>query len=205
MRIGFIGLGNVGGKLANNLLKNNFQITVLDKNNKLMDEFKLKGARTVKSIQGLVISADILITCLPSPKICAEVLESKGGIIDTIQKDQIWIEMSTTEDGQLKRHASLIQQKNAIALEAPVSGGCHRAATGNISIFVGGSREGFDKAMPVLRCLGRKILYTGDFGSASVLKVITNYLATVHLVALGEAWTIAVSYTHLTLPTILLV
>ena len=191
MRIGFIGLGNVGGKLANNLLENNFQITVLDKNNKLMDKFKLKGADTAKSIQDLVISADILITCLPSPKICAEVLESKGGIIDTIQKDQIWIEMSTTEDGQLKRHASLIQQKNAIALEAPVSGGCHRAATGNISIFVGGSREGFDKAMPVLRCLGRKILYTGDFGSASVLKVITNYLATVHLVALGEAWTIA--------------
>lgn len=191
MRIGFIGLGNVGGKLANNLLENNFQITVLDKNNKLMDKFKLKGADTAKSIQDLVISADILITCLPSPKICAEVLESKGGIIDTIQKDQIWIEMSTTEDEQLKRHASLIQQKNAIALEAPVSGGCHRAATGNISIFVGGSREGFDKAMPVLRCLGRKILYTGDFGSASVLKVITNYLATVHLVALGEAWTIA--------------
>ena len=191
MRIGFIGLGNVGGKLANNLLENNFQITVLDKNNKLMDEFKLKGAHTVKSIQDLVISADILITCLPSPRICAEVIESKGGIIDTIQKDQIWIEMSTTEDGQLKRHASLIQQKNAIALEAPVSGGCHRAETGNISIFVGGSREGFDKAMPVLRCLGRKILYTGDFGSASVLKVITNYLATVHLVALGEAWTIA--------------
>ena len=181
MRIGFIGLGNVGGKLANNLLENNFQITVFDKDNKLMDKFKLKGADTVKSIQDLVISADILITCLPSPKICAEVLESKGGIIDTIQKDQIWIEMSTTEDGQLKRHASLIQQKNAIALEAPVSGGCHRAATGNISIFVGGSREGFDKAMPVLRCLGRKILYTGDFGSASVLKVITNYLATVHL------------------------
>ena len=141
MRIGFIGLGNVGGKLANNLLENNFQITVLDKDNKLMDKFKLKGADTAKSIQDLVIIADILITCLPSPKICAEVLESKGGIIDTIQKDQIWIEMSTTEDGQLKRHASLIQQKNAIALEAPVSGGCHRAATGNISIFVGGSRE----------------------------------------------------------------
>ena len=191
MRIGFIGLGNVGGKLASNLLENNFQLSVLDKNSKLMNEFELKGANTTKSIKDLVISSDILITCLPSPKICAEVLESKDGIIDTIQKGQIWIEMSTTENDQLKKHASLIQQKNAIALEAPVSGGCHRAATGNISIFVGGSREGFDKAMPVLKCLGRKILYTGDFGSASILKVITNYLATVHLVALGEAWAIA--------------
>ena len=169
MKIGFVGLGNVGGKLANNLLENNFQISVLDKNHILMEEFNLKGAKTAKSIKDLVMNSDILITCLPSPKICAEVLESKDGIIDTIQKDQIWIEMSTTEDEQLKKHASLIQQKNAIALEAPVSGGCHRAATGNISIFVGGSREGFDKAMPVLKCLGRKILYTGDFGSASIL------------------------------------
>ena len=94
MKIGFVGLGNVGGKLANNLLENNFQISVLDKNHILMDEFKLKGAKTAKSIKDLVMNSDILITCLPSPKICAEVLESKDGIIDTIQKDQIWIEMS---------------------------------------------------------------------------------------------------------------
>ena len=95
-----------------------------------------------------------------------------------------------TED-QLKKHAALIESKKAIALEAPVSGGCHRAATGNISIFVGGKREGFEKALPVLSCLGRRILHVGDFGSASILKVITNYLATVNLVSLGEAWTIA--------------
>jgi 3-hydroxyisobutyrate dehydrogenase len=118
-------------------------------------------------------------------------LESDNGLIKNIRNDQIWIEMSTTDEDQLKRHASLIESKNAIALEAPVSGGCHRAATGNISIFVGGSRKGFEKALPVLKCLGRKILHTGDFGTASILKVITNYLATVHLVALGEAWTIA--------------
>ena len=86
MKIGFVGLGNVGGKLANNLLENNFQISVLDKNHILMEEFNLKGAKTAKSIKDLVINSDILITCLPSPKICAEVLESKDGIIDTIQK-----------------------------------------------------------------------------------------------------------------------
>ena len=73
MKIGFVGLGNVGGKLANNLLENNFQISVLDKNHKLMDKFKLKGAKTTKSIKDLVMNSDILITCLPSPKICAEV------------------------------------------------------------------------------------------------------------------------------------
>ena len=191
MRIGFIGLGNVGGKLANNLLNNQFDVIVLDKDTKITNEFGSNGCKVSKSIEDIVEKTDIIITCLPSPQACAEVLESDNGLIKNIRNDQIWIEMSTTDEDQLKRHASLIESKNAIALEAPVSGGCHRAATGNISIFVGGSRKGFEKALPVLKCLGRKILHTGDFGTASILKVITNYLATVHLVALGEAWTIA--------------
>ena len=76
-------------------------------------------------------------------------------------------------------------------MDGPVSGGCHRAATGNIAIFVGGERKAFEKILPALTVMGRKVLHTGELGSASVLKVITNYLASVHLVALGEAWTIA--------------
>ena len=191
MRVGFIGLGNVGGKLSKNLLNNNFDLTVYDKDTDVLSEFKALGSKIENSIDGLVRNTDMLITCLPSPEACSEVLESENGIINNIREGQIWIEMSTTDEDQLKKHALLIQEKNAIALEAPVSGGCHRAATGNISIFVGGSREGFEKSLPVLKCLGRKILHTGDFGTASILKVITNYLATVHLVALGEAWTIA--------------
>ena len=191
MRVGFIGLGNVGGKLSKNLLNNNFDLTVYDKDTDVLSEFKALGSKIENSIDGLVRNTDMLITCLPYPEACAEVLESENGIINNIREGQIWIEMSTTDEDQLKKHALLIQEKNAIALEAPVSGGCHRAATGNISIFVGGSREGFEKSLPVLKCLGRKILHTGDFGTASILKVITNYLATVHLVALGEAWTIA--------------
>ena len=191
MRVGFIGLGNVGGKLSKNLLNNNFDLTVYDKDTYVLSEFKALGSKIENSIEGLVRNTDMLITCLPSPEACSEVLESENGIINNIREGQLWIEMSTTDEDQLKKHALLIQEKNAIALEAPVSGGCHRAATGNISIFVGGSREGFEKSLPVLKCLGRKILHTGDFGTASILKVITNYLATVHLVALGEAWTIA--------------
>ena len=76
-------------------------------------------------------------------------------------------------------------------MDSPVSGGCHRAATGNIAIFVGGDRTAFEKILPVLTCMGKKILHTGDLGTASILKVITNYLASVHLAALGEAWTVA--------------
>src|SRR5210317_991592 len=191
MKIGFIGLGNVGGKLASNLLNNNFDLMVFDKNHEVLDQFKKRGSKIAISVEELVKKNDILITCLPSPEACKDVIESPKGIAECINENQIWMEMSTTDEDQLKKHASLIESKNAIALEAPVSGGCHRAATGNISIFVGGKREGFEKALPVLSCLGRRILHVGDFGSASILKVITNYLATVHLVSLGEAWTIA--------------
>jgi 3-hydroxyisobutyrate dehydrogenase len=191
MKIGFIGLGNVGGKLASNLLNNNFDLMVFDKNHEVLDQFKKRGSKIAISVEELVKKNDILITCLPSPEACKDVIESPKGIAECINENQIWMEMSTTDEDQLKKHASLIESKNAIALEAPVSGGCHRAATGNISIFVGGKREGFEKALPVLSCLGRRILHVGDFGSASILKVITNYLATVHLVSLGEAWTVA--------------
>ena len=191
MKIGFIGLGNVGGKLASNLLNNNFDLMVFDKNHEVLDQFKERGSKIASSVEELVKKNDILITCLPSPEACKDVIESPKGIAECINENQIWMEMSTTDEDQLKKHASLIESKNAIALEAPVSGGCHRAATGNISIFVGGKREGFEKALPVLSCLGRRILHVGDFGSASILKVITNYLATVHLVSLGEAWTVA--------------
>ena len=191
MRIGFIGLGNVGSKLASNLLNNNFDLMVFDKDKEVTDQFQKKGSKVASSIEQLVSNNEILITCLPSPEACKEVIESSKGIVEYIKENQIWMEMSTTDEDQLKKHASLIESKKAIALEAPVSGGCHRAATGNISIFVGGKREGFEKALPVLSCLGRRILHVGDFGSASILKVITNYLATVHLVSLGEAWTTA--------------
>ena len=150
MRIGFIGLGNVGGKLASNLFNNNFDLTVFDKDNEVLNQFKNKGTKVASSIEQLVSNNDILITCLPSPEACNEVIESSKGIAAYIKENQIWMEMSTTDEDQLKKHALLVESKKAIALEAPVSGGCHRAATGNISIFVGGKRQGFEKALPVL-------------------------------------------------------
>jgi 3-hydroxyisobutyrate dehydrogenase len=99
--------------------------------------------------------------------------------------------MSTTDEAEVKRIGKKIIEKKAIPLDGPVSGGCHRAASGNIAIFVGGDRDAFEMILPALTVMGRKILHTGELGTASVLKVITNYLASTHLVALGEAWTVA--------------
>ena len=191
MKVGFIGLGNVGGKLAGSLLRNNFDLTVRDLDENLTKSFKDKGAKVTNSAKELAEQVDLIITCLPSPKICAEVMEADDGVINGLSENKIWLEMSTTDEAEIKRIGKKIIDKKAIPLDGPVSGGCHRAATGNIAIFVGGAREAFDKILPALTVIGRKILHTGDLGSATVLKVITNYLASVHLVALGEAWTVA--------------
>ena len=191
MKIGFIGLGNVGGKLAGSLLRNKFDLTVKDLDEKLANDFKNKGAKIAKTAKALAEQTDLIITCLPSPEICSEVMESEEGVINGLSKNKIWLEMSTTDESEVKRLGKLVLDKKALPLDSPVSGGCHRAATGNIAIFVGGKREIFEKILPVLTTMGRKILHTGELGTASVLKVITNYLASVHLAALGEAWTVA--------------
>jgi len=191
MKVGFIGLGNVGGKLAGSLLRNNFDLTVRDLDKNLTQSFKDLGATVANSAKELAEQVDLIITCLPSPKICAEVMEAEDGVISGLSENKIWLEMSTTDESEIKRISKKIIEKKATPLDGPVSGGCHRAATGNIAIFVGGERKAFDKILPALTVMGRKILHTGELGSATVLKVITNYLASVHLVALGEAWTVA--------------
>ena len=191
MKIGFIGLGNVGDKLARSLLRNKFDLTVRDLDEDIVKNYKNLGANIASSPKKLAEQVDLIITCLPSPKICSEVMESEDGVVSGISKNKIWLEMSTTDESEVKRIGKLIEKNGAIPLDSPVSGGCHRAATGNIAIFVGGNRQAFEKILPILTSMGRKILHTGNLGTASVLKVITNYLASVHLVALGEAWTIA--------------
>ena len=191
MKIGFIGLGNVGGKLAGSLLRNKFNLTVIDLDDNLVKDFVSKGSATAKSPKELAEKVDLIITCLPSPKVCSEVMEKKDGAINGLSKNKIWLEMSTTDVSEVKRLGELVKNKQAMPLDGPVSGGCHRAATGNISIFVGGERSVFEKILPVLTVMGRKILHTGNLGSASALKVITNYLASVNLVSVGEALMVA--------------
>ena len=175
MKIGFIGLGNVGGKLAGSLLRNKFDVTVRDLDENLTKSFKSLGAKISSSAKELAQEVDLIITCLPSPKICAEVMEGENGVLNGLSENKIWLEMSTTDESEVKRIGKKVIAKKAIPLDGPVSGGCHRAATGNIAIFVGGDREAFEKILPVLTVMGRKVLHTGEHGTASVLKVITNY------------------------------
>jgi len=191
LRIGFIGLGNVGGKLAGSLQRCGFPLTVHELDRSRARPFIDRGAGWANTPGHVADSADILITCLPSPAACAEVLEAKTGLLSGLGPGKTWLEMSTTDESEVRRLGALVEARGATAMDCPVSGGCHRAATGNISIFAGGTREAFESVLPVLSAMGRRILHTGSLGSASVLKVVTNYLATANLVALGEALMVA--------------
>jgi len=189
MKVGFIGLGNAGGKLAGSLLRNGFDLTVIDLNDSLVNEFVSRGASKIGSPQEMAELCDIVITCLPSPQACSEVMESKNGIIAGLSHGKIWLEMSTTDEAEIRRIGLLVESAGALPVDCPVSGGCHRADTGNISIFAGCKREAFEKALPILKTMGRRVLHTGDLGTASTLKVMTNYLATVNLGSVSEALT----------------
>ena len=190
MRIGFIGLGNVGGKLAGSILRNGFDLVVRDLDRSVARQFLDQGAGWADSPADLARDCDIVITCLPSPAACSAVMEGEDGILSSIGPGKIWAEMSTTDEAEVKRLSELVIAKGAEAIECPVSGGCHRAATGNISIFAGCTRETFDRMLPVLTTLGRRVLHTGEIGTASMLKVMTNYLATANLLTLCEALTV---------------
>jgi len=191
LRIGFIGLGNVGGQLAGNLLRHGVTLTVRDIDAARVAALVARGARAAASPRELAAGVDVVITCLPSPAVCAAVMEAEDGVLAGLAPGALWLEMSTTDHEEVRRLAARVAERGATALECPVSGGCHRAASGNISIFAGGTRAAFERALPVLAILGQRILHTGPLGSASQLKVLTNYLCTVHLAALAEALTVA--------------
>jgi 3-hydroxyisobutyrate dehydrogenase len=188
MQVGFIGLGNVGGKLSGSLLRNDVALTVLDLNPDLVGQKVAEGASAADDAAALMRNCDVVITCLPNPAASDAVMQQ---MLPEIKTGKIWMEMSTTDADEVRRLGELVVARGGAAVDCPVSGGCHRADTGNISIFAGCDRAVFERILPLLCVMGRRILHTGELGSASVLKVITNYLATANLVSCAEALTVA--------------
>ena len=187
MKIGFIGLGNVGGKLAGSLLRNGLDLTVRDLDRDIARPFLDAGAQWGESPARMMEGCDAVITCLPNPAASASVLEAEDGLLSATAAGKIWMEMSTTDAAEVRRLGEQVAARGGEPVDCPVSGGCHRADTGNISIFAGCERSTFERVLPLLTAMGRRILHTGPLGSASILKVITNYLATANLVSCCEA------------------
>lgn len=187
MKVGFIGLGNVGGKLAGSLLRNGTDLVVHDLDAELVAAKVAKGAEAGISTAQMMQDCDAVITCLPSPAASDAVVRQ---MLPHVTPGKIWMEMSTTDAEEVKRLGALVAERGGEAVDCPVSGGCHRADTGNISIYAGCSRDTFDRVLPLLTLMGRRVLHVGEIGTSSVLKVMTNYLATMNLLSLCEALTV---------------
>jgi 3-hydroxyisobutyrate dehydrogenase len=188
MKYGYIGLGNLGGHLVASLLREGFDVTVNDIDRSLADRQVKAGARWADSPVALAAEVDCVITCLPSPAISEKVLSQ---VLQGLKPGGTWIEMSTLGRDEIQRLAELAESKLIRTMEAPVTGGVHLAAQGKITVLAGGDQDLFELHKPALQAMGGQLFHMGPLGSAAIIKVITNMLAFIHLVADGEALMLA--------------
>ena len=188
MHYGYIGLGNLGGHCAACLIRAGFQVTVFDLNPVLAERLVAMGARLANSAEDLAASVDHVITCLPSPAVSENVLRS---ILPRMKPGATWLEMSTLGREDVLALGALAAASGVRMLELPVTGGVHLAAQGKITMLAGGDKDLFDLHRPAMAAMGDKIFHMGPLGSASIIKVITNMLAFIHLKATSEALMLA--------------
>jgi 3-hydroxyisobutyrate dehydrogenase len=189
MRYGFVGLGNLGGHLAASLLGKGFDVTVHDIDRDHASRHLSRGAKWAGSPRALAENVDCLMTCLPSPAVSEAIVKDVFQTTDRAVSS--WIEISTLGREEVLRLSALAAKHDVRMLESPVTGGVHLAAQARVTVLVGGDRDLFDLHENALKAMGDKILYMGPLGSAAVIKVITNMLAFIHLVADGEALMLA--------------
>ena len=188
MKIGFIGLGNIGSVLAGHLVKAGYDTTVHDLRPEAAEELLAGGAQWADDAGELAAGVDVLITSLPGPPQVRAVMDGETGALARLRSGSTWIDMSTTHADDVKRMGDMAADSNIAMLEAPVTGGLALAKEGGITILVGGAKAVFETNLPLLQVMGGQILHMGPLGSAAVVKVITNLLALGHLLMAGEAF-----------------
>jgi 3-hydroxyisobutyrate dehydrogenase len=190
-RLGFVGLGNLGRHLAASLVRAGFPVTVHDLDPAATEVLVAAGATPAGSPREVAEAADSVFTCLPSPQAVADVVAGPNGLLEGMRAGGTWIDSSTNDVGELRRVSGLAAAAGVRSLDAPVTGGVHLAATGGITVLVGGEPDCVDEHRPAFEAIGGRVFHVGPFGSATVIKVITNMLAFVHVVAVGEALMLA--------------
>ena len=191
MTVGFVGVGRLGRHLAASLLRSGIPLVVHDRDADAVAALVEQGATAATSPAHAAEAAGTVITCLPSPAAVADVVDGQDGLLTTFRQGGTWIDMSTNDRHQLLRLAARAGERGVATLEAPVTGGVHLAATGAITVIVGGDPEVVAANRHLFDAIGRRVFHVGPLGSATDLKVITNMLAFVHLVACGEALMLA--------------
>lgn len=189
--IGFIGLGNLGVQLAGSLLRSGHPLIVHDLDRASAATLIAAGATWSDSVAGVAASSTVVFTCLPSPRAVEAVVAGPGGLLQALPRGATWIDTSTNDRDETIRLAAMAAELGIDMLECPVTGGVHKAAAGEITVLAGGDPELFAKHRHLLEAIGSPVLYMGPLGSAALIKVITNMLAFINLVACGEALMLA--------------
>jgi len=190
-KVGYVGLGNLGVHLAGSLLRAGHQVTVTDLDRALAEPLLAAGAHWADTARGVAEASDVVFTCLPSPAAVNSVVTGEHGLLAGFRPGSTWIDNSTNDRSETLRLADAAAAAGVRTLEAPVTGGVHKAAAGEITVLVGGDEAVFDEHHHLLDAIGAPVLYMGPLGSAAVIKVITNMLAFINLVSVGEALMLA--------------
>ena len=191
MQCGFIGLGMLGARMARQVLEAGHDLKVFDLDSAAVEKLVAKGATGAASATEAASQTDVLITCLPSPDASLKVMTGTDGVFDAMREGSCWIEMGTTDANEMIRLAGLAVERGIEVLECPATGGVHRAARGEMTLLVGGDESLFKRQAALLETLSGQVVYMGKIGNASLIKVITNLLCLVDLVAMGEALMLA--------------
>jgi 3-hydroxyisobutyrate dehydrogenase len=188
MHYGYIGLGNLGAACAECLVKAGFQVTVYDLNPALAAPLVAQGAVLANSAKDVASVVDHVITCLPSPAVSERVLRD---ILPHLRAGASWVEMSTLGRDEVLKLAAVAADAGVRMMELPVTGGVHLAHQGKITMLAGGDVDLFNLHKRAMQAMGDKIFHMGPLGSSSIIKVITNMLAFIHLKATSEALMLA--------------
>ena len=190
--IAFIGVGNMGNPMAENLLKSGKKIIVFDVSNKMLEQAKKKGLNTAESIETLINNEiTTVITMLPEGKHSKEIYLGDNGLINKVSKDCLLIDCSTIDIKTSKEIGIAAENKNIMMIDAPVSGGVMGAQKATLNIMVGGSKKAFDKALPILKIMGKNIYHAGDIGSGNGAKICNNMSLGITMIAASESLMLA--------------
>ena len=191
MTVAFVGVGRLGRHLAASLLRAGSDVVVCDRDPAAVAWAVERGARVGETPALAARDAATAITCLPSPAAVKAAVEGDDGLLAGLARGSVWIDTSTNDRHELLRLAAVAAEAGVETVEAPVTGGVHLAETGEITVIAGGDAQVVDSQLPVLEAIGGRVFHVGPLGAATDLKVITNMLAFVHLVACGEALMLA--------------
>lgn len=191
MNVGFIGLGRMGMPMALNLLNAGFHLTAHNRSRGKVENLAQRGANPAASPQEVTRASEVILTCLPDVPAVEEVYLGEEGVVASARAGHLLIDLSTIGPATARSIARAALARGAAFLDAPVSGGAERAASGTLTIMVGGEEEAFQRASPLLSVLGSTVQHVGPSGAGSTFKLINQFLVGVHTVAAAEALILA--------------